>query len=82
LTVFFGGFVCFLRSAFFARCVAVVFDSVFFFAFFLLEGMAAVYHWDLLGGSNVAEIRNSCRTLRGYFPPCDGSARCGESSAK
>jgi hypothetical protein len=46
LIAFFGGFACFLRRAFFARFVVAVLDFVFFFVFFLLDGMAAVYHRD------------------------------------
>ena len=35
----------------------------------------------LFSGWNAAEIRSSCSTLRGYLPPCDTSARYGESCA-
>jgi SAM-dependent methyltransferase len=57
LTAFFGGFACFLRRLFFARFVATVFDFVcFLLAFFLLEGMAAVYHW---GGIVIREVHQA-----------------------
>ena len=56
-TTFFEGFVCFLRWVFFARCVPAAVDLVcFFLVFFLLEGMAAVYHRRLTGGLSAAEI--------------------------
>ena len=35
----------------------------------------------LVGGPNAAEIRSSRSTLRGYLPPCDTCARCGENCA-
>ena len=50
LTAFLGGLVCFLRSAFFARFVATVFDFDFFLAFFLLKGMAGSLPLRLVGG--------------------------------
>lgn len=45
LTVFFGAIACLSLADFFARFEVAVFDFVcLLLAFFLLEGMAAVYH--------------------------------------